>query len=228
MYGIDAVLLSYFASPFIRANDNVIDLGTGTAIIPLLLDTLTKAKTIIALEIQKDSVDMARRSVEINNLSNKINIVEGDVKNVSSLFPKHSFTTVISNPPYMTKEQSKEASTDAKTIARHEVLCSLEDIISATDYLLAPHGKFFMIHRPFRLGEIIFSMKNHDIECKRLQMVQPKDGKEANIVLIEGRKNAKPYMKIEPTLNVYGKETGVYSKEVQKIYKIVEESRNKK
>lgn len=227
MYGIDAVLLSSFASPLIRANDTIIDLGTGTAIIPLLLDTLTKAKSISALEIQRDSVDMARRSVEINNLSSKINIVEGDVKNISSLFKKHSFTTVITNPPYMTVEQSKEASTDAKSIARHEVLCSLEDIISATDYLLAPHGKFFMIHRPFRLGEIISSMTNHNIQCKRLQLVQPMDGKEANIVLIEGRKNAKPYMKIEPTLNVYGDKTGVYSKEVQEIYKMVEESRSK-
>ena len=217
MFGIDAVLLSSFAVPYIRANDNIIDLGTGTGIIPLLLETRTLAKSFTALEVQHDSFDMANRSVEINNLTSKINVVEGDIKNVSSLFPKHSFTCVTTNPPYMINNHGRKNCNDAKTIARHEILCNLEDIISAVDYLLAPFGKFFMIHRPFRLAEIINTMKNHKIEVKRLQLIQPMDGKEANIVLIEGRKNAQERVKIEPTLNVY-KSKGVYSDEVQSIY----------
>ena len=217
MFGIDAVLLSNYAVPFIRANDTVIDLGTGTGIIPLLLESRTNASHFTALEIQTDSADMAKRSIALNNLCEKIEIVQGDIKNVSKLFTKHSFTTVTTNPPYMNNGHGRKNTLDAKTIARHEVLCDLEDIISAVDYLLAPHGKFFMIHRPSRLPEIINKMNEHKIELKRLQLVQPMNGKEANIVLIEGRKNAQPMLKLEPTLNVYG-ENGEYSIEVKEIY----------
>ena len=217
MFGIDAVLLSFFASSQIRAKDKVIDLGTGTGIIPLLLETSSTASNFTALEVQPESADMARRSVEINCLSEKIKVVEGDIKNVSSLFTRHSFSVVTTNPPYMINQHGRQNNGDAKTIARHEILCNLEDVISAADFLLAPHGKFFMIHRPFRLPEIFESMNRHGIEPKRLQLVEPAVGKEANIVMIEGWKNAKPRLKLEPTLAVYG-EPQVYSKEVQEIY----------
>lgn len=217
MFGIDAVLLSYFAAEEIRKGDKVIDLGTGTGIIPLLLETASNAAQISALEVQHESADMAARSVELNNLGEKIKIVEGDIKNVQSLFGRHSFEAVTTNPPYMINEHGRENATDAKSIARHEVLCTLEDIVAAADYLLKPHGKFFMIHRPFRLPEIFSSMAKHSLEPKRMQLVSPSIGKEPNLVLIEARKNANPRLKILPELQVYA-EVGKYSEEVTKIY----------
>ena len=218
MFGIDAVLLSNFASAKIRAQETVIDLGTGTGIIPLLLETSTKASHFTALEVQPESAEMAARSIATNKLENKIKVVEGNIKNVSELFKKHSFDVVTTNPPYMINEHGRENINDAKTIARHEVLCNLEDIIAAADYLLKPHGKFFMIHRPFRLPEITTQMKNHNLEPKRLRLIQPSEGKEPNIMMIEGRKNANPRLKLEPTLNVYEK-VGEYTQEVKDIYK---------
>ena len=216
MFGIDAVLLSNFAIPEIHLKDSVIDLGTGTGIIPLLIESYVSA-SFTALEVQHESAEMAARSIAANNLEEKIRIVEGDIKNVESLFPRHSFNIVTTNPPYMINQHGRQNCNDAKTIARHEILCNLEDVIAAADYLLRPHGKFFMIHRPFRLPEIFTSMKNHGIEPKRIRLVQPSEGKEPNIVMIEGRKNANPRLKIEPALNVYGK-PGIYSEEVQEIY----------
>lgn len=217
MFGIDAVLLSNFAAQELRAKDSVIDLGTGTGIIPLLLETASTASHFSALEVQHDSADMAVRSVVLNNLEDRIKIVEGDIKNVSQLFPPHSFSAVTTNPPYMINDHGRKNCNDAKTIARHEILCNLQDVIAAADYLLSPHGKFFMIHRPFRLPEIFSAMNKHGIEPKRMRLVQPCEGKEPNIVMIEGRKNANPRLKIEPNLNVYG-DPGVYSKDVQEIY----------
>lgn len=217
MFGIDAVLLSFFAAAEIRANDKVIDLGTGTGIIPLLLETSSRASHFTALEVQPESAEMAGRSVVANGLEEKIKVVEGNLTDVSTMFQKHSFDAVTTNPPYMINEHGRQNGNDAKTIARHEILCDLEDVIAAADYLLKPHGKFFMIHRPFRLPEIFTSMNRHGIEPKRLQLIQPAEGKEANIVMIEGRKNANPRLKLEPTLNVY-ESVGEYSDDVKKIY----------
>lgn len=217
MFGIDAVLLSYFASAEIRKGEKVIDLGTGTGIIPLLLESSSNAAQISALEVQHESADMAKRSVELNNLEDKLTVVEGDIKNVKNIFGRHSFEVVTTNPPYMISEHGRENATDAKSIARHEVLCTLEDIISAADYLLKPHGKLFMIHRPFRLPEIFASMAKHCLEPKRMQLISPSLGKEPNIVLIEARKNANPRLKILPELQVYSA-VGEYSEDVKKIY----------
>lgn len=217
MFGIDAVLLSYFSAPEIRAGDTVIDLCTGNGIIPLLLETISSASEFKALEIQKESADMAARSVSANKLDEKIKIIQGDIKNVSGLFPKHSFNIVTVNPPYIINNHGHKNITDAKTIARHEILCNLQDVIAAADYLLRPHGKVFMIHRPFRLPEIFSIMKLHNIEPKRMRLVQPSEGKEPNMVMIEGRKNANPELKIEPSLSVY-RDKGIYSQEIEEIY----------
>lgn len=222
-YGIDAVLLSAFASPSIKPGETVIDLGTGTGIIPLLLQHSTKAACITGLEVQAASAEMAARSVALNNLENRIKIVEGDIKSVSELFPKHSFNAVTSNPPYMINEHGRQNAGDAKTIARHEVLCTLEDVVAAADYLLLPHGKFFMIHRPFRLPEIFSVMMQHNIEPKTMRLVHPFEDKEPNMVLIEGRKNARPRLKIENPLVVRynsGERTGEYTDEIQEMYKL--------
>lgn len=217
MFGIDAVLLSDFASSSIKKNDRVIDLGTGTGIIPLLLETLSPAHDFTALEIQSDSADMARRSMEANGLSDLIHIVEGDIKEVSSIFTKHSFNVVTCNPPYMNDSHGRQNESEAKNIARHEICCNLEDVIVAADYLLAPHGRFFMIHRPYRLPEIFALLAKYNLEAKVMQLVIPSKGKEPNLVMIEARKNAQPRLKIAPQFAVYG-EDGEYSSEVKAVY----------
>lgn len=217
MYGIDAVLLSAFSKSEIRKNDKVVDLGTGTGIIPLLLESSTPASHFSAIEVQTDSAEMARRSVELNNLQSKIEIINGDICSISSLLPKHSVEVVVSNPPYMISEHGKQNPNDAKSIARHEVLCKLSDIISAADYLLKPHGKFFMIHRPFRLPEIFTEMHVHGLEPKRMQLVYPFEDKEPNIVLIEARKNAQPRLAIEKPL-IVRENSGEYTAAINEIY----------
>lgn len=221
MFGIDAILLADFAAPSIKKGDTVIDLGTGTGIIPLLLDTTSKAAQITALEIQAESVAMAKESVALNSLERKIQIVEGDIKTVNSQFPKHKFNVVVSNPPYMAMTIGRESPNEAKAIARHEILCNLEDVIAAADYLLHDHGSFFMIHRPTRLPEIMTLCKKYNMEPKVLRMVVPAADKEPTMVLLEARKDAKPELKILNQLVVY-KEPKVYSDEVQEIYKKIE------
>lgn len=217
MFGIDAILLSAFSLNKIYKNNTIIDLGTGTGIIPLLLESATKASKLVGLEIQDESADMAKRSIEINNLGEKVEIINGDIKKVDELFPKYSFDIVTSNPPYMINEHGKQNPNDAKKIARHEVLCNLEDVINAADYLLKPNGTFFMIHRPFRLVEIFETLKNHKMEPKRLQLVYPNANKEPNIVLIEAKKNANSRLTIEKPLFVY-KDQNIYSDEIEEIY----------
>lgn len=222
MYGIDAVLLASFALEGIKQNDKLIDLGTGTGIIPLLLEKVSCASLIYGLEIQKDSFEMAKKTMEINGLNNKISIIQGDIKKVSQIssLSKHQFNVVTVNPPYMTCEDGKFSPNDAKAIARHEVLCNLEDVIKAADYLLSSHGKFFMIHRAYRLAEILYLLKKYNLEPKTLKLIQPSIEKEANLVLVEARKNAKSQLNIKQNLIVY-KEKGVYSDEVKSFYKSV-------
>lgn len=223
MFGIDGVLLSAFALKGIRRQDKVIDLGTGTGIIPLLLEKVSLASKIFGLEVQEESALMAQKSVSLNNLEDKITILRGDIKSVSQdkALPKHGFNIVTVNPPYMVCESGKYSPNDAKAIARHEVLCNLEDVIKACDYLLASHGKLFMIHRAYRLQEIFYLLKKYKLEAKRMCLVQPSVDKEANLILLEARKNAMVQLKIEPNLIVY-KEKGIYSERVMDIYKSLE------
>lgn len=216
-FGIDAVLLADFAGKEVRKGNSVIDLGTGTGIIPLLMNSICESAHFVGLEVQKESAEMAARSVALNNLTEQIQIVNGDLKDSDKIFARHSFNVVTCNPPYMIDEHGKSNSLDAKTIARHEVLCTLEDVIAAADTLLATHGKFFMIHRPFRLPEIFSALERHKMEMKRMQLIFPFADKEPNMVLIEARKNAKRRLTIEPPL-VVRNDDGEYSVEVQNIY----------
>ena len=215
-FGIDAILLSHFAFNQIRNNEKVIDLGTGNGIIPLMI-AKSRANSIVGLEIQEENVELAKKSVELNQLEEKIQIIHGDIKAVEKKFTKHSFDVVVSNPPYMINEHGKQNPTEAKSIARHEVLCNLEDIICAVDYLLKPFGKFFMIHRPFRLPEIFSLLTKYKIEPKRMELVSPFLQKEPNLVLIEARKNANPRLQIEENLIVYEK-PGIYTEKINQIY----------
>jgi tRNA1Val (adenine37-N6)-methyltransferase len=232
-FGIDAVLLADFAAGSVREGDKVIDLGTGTGIIPLLMagrcnstagafdtplgGTQSPQVTFTGLEVQEASADMAAQSVALNGLEGQIQILQGDLKEADNLFPRHSFDVITCNPPYMIDEHGRSNALDAKTIARHEVLCTLEDVVAAADTLLASHGKFFMIHRPFRLPEIFESLAAHKLEMKRMRLIQPFAGKEPNMVLIEARKNAKRRLTIEPPLIVRD-DNGEYTVEVQDIY----------
>ena len=215
-FGIDAVLLADFASKGLKAGEKVIDLGTGTGIIPLLMISRTKT-SFTGLEVQTESAEMAARSVALNGLEEQIRIVNGDLRNVAELFGRHSFNIVTCNPPYMIDEHGRGYNLDAMTIARHEVLCTLEDVVAAADTLLAPHGRFFMIHRPFRLPEIFESLAKHKLEAKRMCLIHPFSDKEPNMVMIEARKNAKRRLTIEPPL-VVRNDDGEYTEEINKIY----------
>lgn len=214
-FGIDAVLLSGFAN--VREGEQVLDLGTGTGIIPILLEAKTNGRHFTGLEIQGESVDMARRSIEINDLKDKINIVQGDIKEASKIFGGATFHVVTTNPPYMTENHGLQNEGDAKAIARHEILCNLEDIIRESAKVLKPKGRFFMVHRPRRLVDIISLMRSYRLEPKRIRMVHPFADKEANMVLVEGIKNGGTMMKVEAPLVVY-EEPGIFTEEIHQIY----------
>lgn len=216
-FGMDAVLLTGFAAEQIRRGSKVIDLGTGTGIIPILLSAKCEASHFSALEIQEESADMARRSVLINNLQDKIDIVTGDIKEAGELFCPASFEVVTCNPPYMIDNHGLKNMDEPKTIARHEVLCSLEDVISQASRLLKSGGHFYMVHRPFRLSEIFVLMNKYHLEPKRMQLVHPFADKEPNMVLIDAAKCGKPRLTIEKPLVIY-KEPGVYMDEIYSIY----------
>lgn len=214
-FGMDAVLLSGFAKA--KEGDKVLDLCTGTGIIPILMEAKTKADKFSALEIQEDSADMARRSVLLNHLEEKIDIVTGDVKEADTLFKAASFDVITCNPPYMTGQHGLQNKDEAKTIARHEVLCTLEDVIRAASRLLKPGGNFYMVHRPFRLSEIMVLLHEYKLEPKRMQLVYPYVDKEPNMVLIEANRGGKPRLTVEKPLIVY-KEPGVYMPEIYDVY----------
>ena len=214
-FGMDAVLLSEFAKA--KEGDRVIDLGTGTGIIPILMEAKTRASDLTGLEIQPESADMARRSVELNHLESKIRIVTGDIKEASSLFGAATFDVVTSNPPYMTEHHGITNEKSPKAIARHELLCTLEDVISQAAKLLRPGGSFYMVHRPFRLVDIMALMREYRLEPKRMKLVYPYIDKDPNMVLIEGLRGGRPRMTVEKPLIVY-KEPGVYTDEIYEIY----------
>lgn len=214
-FGMDAVLLSGFAKA--ADGDRVLDLGTGSGIIPLLMEAKTKAAHLTGLEIQADSADMAARSVKLNGLEDKIKIVTGDIKEAVSLFGAASFDVVTCNPPYMTKHHGLTNPQSPKAIARHELLCTLEDVIRQSARLLKPGGNFYLVHRPFRLAEIIVLLREYKLEPKRMKLVYPFIDKEPNMVLLEANRGGKPRMTVEKPLIVY-KEPGVYTDEIYEVY----------
>lgn len=214
-FGMDAVLLSGFARA--KKHERCLDLGCGNGIIPILMEAKTEGKHFTGLEIQPESADMARRSVALNGLQDRIDIVEGDIKDASKIFGASSFHVVTTNPPYMTAQHGLTNLYEAKTIARHEVLCNLEDIIRESARLLMPGGRFYMVHRPFRLAEIISLMVQYRMEPKRMRLVYPYVDREPNMVLIEGLRAGKSRMTVEKPLIVY-KEPGKYTDEIYDVY----------
>ena len=214
-FGMDAVLLSGFAR--VKKGERALDLGTGTGIIPILLEAKTEGEHFTGLEIQEESADMAARSVALNHLEDRIDIVTGDIKDASVLFGASSFDVIITNPPYMIGDHGLSSSNQAKAIARHEIFCTLEDVLSQSAKLLRPKGRFYMVHRPFRLAEIMNKMIAYGIEPKRMQLVYPFIDREPNMVLIEGLLGGNSRLKVEKPLIVY-REKGVYTDEIYDIY----------
>lgn len=214
-FGMDAVLLSGFAQ--VKKDERALDLGTGTGIIPLLLSAKTEGIHFTGLEIQEESADMARRSVALNGLEEKMEIVTGDIKDASARFGASSFDVITTNPPYMIGDHGLKNDNEAKTIARHEILCDLEDVLRESSRILKTHGRFYMVHRPFRLAEILGKMSEYRLEPKRMRLVYPYIDKEPNMVLIEGLKDGRARMTVEKPLIVY-REPGVYMPEIYDIY----------
>ena len=214
-FGMDAVLLSDFAK--VKEGDKVLDFCTGTGIIPILMEAKTKAAHFTALEIQEDSAEMARRSVALNHLEEKIEIITGDVKEADKLFGAASFQAVTCNPPYMIGQHGLVNPDSPKAIARHEILCTLDDIIRQGARLLVPGGSFYMVHRPFRLVEILATFTKYKLEPKRMQLVYPFVDKEPNMVLIQATKGGKSRITVEKPLIVYEK-PGVYTKDIMNLY----------
>jgi len=214
-FGMDAVLLSGFAR--IRPGERVLDLGTGTGIIPILLAAKTKASHLTGLEIQPESADMAMRSVRLNGLEERIDIVQGDIREASELFGKGTFDAVTCNPPYMIAQHGLTGASEPKAIARHELLCTFEDVARETAKILVPGGKLYLVHRPFRLAEIIERLIAYRLEPKRMRLVYPFVDKEPNMVLLEASKGGNSRMSVEPPLIVY-QEPGKYTREIYDTY----------
>ena len=217
-FGMDSVLLSGFAK--IRNNARVLDMGTGTGIIPILLKSREKGTHFTGLEIQKECADMASRSVAYNGLESAIDIVCGDIKEAAEIFGAASFDVVTSNPPYMIGQHGLRNPNMPKAIARHEVLCNLEDVVSQASKVLKERGRFYMVHRPFRLAEIMNVLTKYRLEPKRMQLVYPYIDREPNMVLIEALKGGNSRVTVEPPLIVY-KEPGVYTENILKIYDMI-------
>ncbi len=214
-FGMDAVLLSGFAR--VKQGETVIDLGTGNGIIPILLYGKTEGKHFTGLEIQSENVDMAQRSVQYNKIGGAVDIVEGDLCRATEIFGRSVCDVVTSNPPYMLGNHGLVNPDSAKAVARHEVLCTLDDVVRESAGLLKPNGRFYMVHRPFRLAEIFERLHFYKLEPKRMRLVYPFIDKEPNMVLIEAVRGGNPRLTVEKPLIVYTA-PGVYTEEIHEIY----------
>lgn len=214
-FGIDAVLLSNFAN--VKNKHRVVDLCTGTGIVPFLIYGKYKPKEVIGIEIQEDMVEMAIRSSKYNEVEDVVSFKNADLKDLKYLSSLGTFDVLTVNPPYKLNNSGIVNLDDKLAIARHEIMCSLEDVIVASRKLLRDNGRMFIVHRPERLIDIFELMRKYKIEPKRVQMVQPNINKAPNIVLVEGQRDGGAYLKWEKPIYVYN-EDGTYSEEINKIY----------
>ena len=215
-FGIDSVLLSDFAKN-IKKDSMVLDLGTGTGIIPILLCGKTKLKKVTGIELQEEVAKMAKKSIKLNNLEDKFNVINENILNLNKIYENQTFDVIVSNPPYKKKDTGITNENEKKIISRHEISASLEDFIKISKDLLKDKGEFYMVHRPFRLAEIMTLMCQYKLEPKRMKLVYPMIDKEPNMVLIEGQLGGKSRITVEKPLIVYEK-PGVYTPEIYEIY----------
>ena len=200
-FSVDSILLLNFIR--LKNYENIIDLGTGSGIIPLLLFGKKKGLSIYGVEIQKDLADMARRSVELNKLQNGIIIIQEDFRNLKNNFKNQQFDVVVSNPPYISMGQGKINPSSSRAIARHEIKGDLEDIISVSNYLLKNKGRIYLIYRSAKLIKLVITLKRYGIEPKVIKLIHPRPGENANLVLLEGVKGGKEELKIEDPIFLY-------------------------
>ena len=217
-FGMDAVLLSGFAR--VKKGETALDMGTGTGIIPILLSQRTEGKHFTGLEIQAECAEMADRSVKYNCLEDRIQIVEGDIKEAAGIFGAASFDVVTCNPPYMIGQHGLTNQHLPKAIARHEILCTFDDVANQAARVLKDRGRFYLVHRPFRLVELMAALTKYKLEPKRMQLVYPYIDKEPNMVLIEACKGGNSRIQIERPLVVYEK-PGVYTRDILELYQMV-------
>lgn len=214
-YSLDAVLLANFVYVPIRRG-NILDMGTGNGVIPLLLSKRTNA-SIVGLEIQERLADMAKRSVELNNLTEKINVIAGDLRNRHAELGQSYFDVVTCNPPYFkTPKETEYNRNEYLTIARHEITCSLEDVVKAAKRYVKPGGKVAIVHRPERLVDLITLFRKYNIEPKRMRLVYPKRNKVANTLLIEGTRDGSAGLQVLPPLYIYN-DDDTYTEEARNI-----------
>lgn len=214
-FGVDAVLLSHFAN--VKKKHRVIDLCTGTGIVSFLVYGKYQPQEVIGLEIQDDMVEMANRSSKLNDTSDIVKFVQGDLKDKALLDSLGRFDVVTVNPPYKLNNAGILNPNDKLAIARHEIMCNLEDVIASSRRLLKDNGRMFIVHRPERLADIFGLMRKYKIEPKRVRMVQPNTKKAPNIVLVEGQRDGGSFLKWEEALYVYD-DNGNYSEEINRIY----------
>ena len=211
-FGIDSVLLTDFAKEM-KKNSRAIDLGTGTGIIPILLSGKTEDTNFVGIEIQELVADMANRSVKMNNLENRIEILNMDILELKQKYKKGEFDVVTTNPPYKKKGTGLINERKTEIISRHEVSATLEDFIEIASFLLKDFGEFYMVHMPDRLVDIFYIMREKNIEPKKIQFVYPNKNKKTNLILIKGIKNGKPNLEYENNLYVYNND-GNYNKKI--------------
>ncbi len=216
-FGVDAVLLADYAAKNIKKGSRVLDLCCGNGIIPLLLSQKSKAESLIGLEIQEPVAEMANRSVLLNRLESKIQIKTGDLKDAPEYFGRSSFQYITCNPPYKEAGGGLTNQADTAALARHEISCTLEDVVRVSSIILEPLGKLCMIHRPERLVELICFMRQYGLEPKRLRFVHPYPDKTATMILLEAVRGGKPKLFLDPPLYIY-RSVGVYSEEIDHIY----------
>lgn len=224
-FGIDSVLLSDFAKE-IKNNSNVLDLGTGTGILSILLSGKTNLQKIYGIELQEDIADMANRSVILNNLQNRVEIINTDINKLRDIFEINSFDAIVTNPPYKEQSAGKINENEYKYISRHETTANLSDFIKISVQLLKDKGSFYMVHRPERLVDIIYELRSHKLEPKNIKFIYSNKEKEPKLVLIKAVKNANKFLKVEKPLFVYNKD-GSYTDEILKIYNKMEDGSQK-
>ena len=215
-FGIDSVLLSDFAKD-IRNNSRVLDLGTGTGILGILLCGKTKLSKIYGIDVQTDVCDMASRSINLNNLQHKFEIINKNIKDLKNIFEENSIDAIVSNPPYKKDHSGLKNESETKLISRHEITASLEDFISISSKLLKSNGSIYMVHRPERLSDLFYLLKKYNLEPKKLRLVQSYNKSKPKLVFVKATKNAKSFLNIEEPLIIYNKD-GSYTDEILKIY----------
>lgn len=215
-FGIDSVLLSDFAKS-IKPNSTVLDIGTGTGIIGLLLCRKTELLKIYGVEIQKDVAEMAKRSVRLNQLEGKFEIINCNVKDILDFLPAHSIDCIVTNPPYKKANTGIKSEDEKQLISRHEVKCTLEDVIEKSSNLLKDKGEFFMVHRAERMVDIMCALREYRLEPKNIRFVHSKQREKPNLILVKAIKHANPFLKIDKPLIIYDEE-GNYTEEINQIY----------